>query len=134
MHLVSIVITGSLADLVADLRITIVIMPKKRLSPWQSAYKQKPRLHVTNRDVKTSTVIKADCPFCKYFGRQVDMANHNRAARVANHTYMPDFHADVMTKHMKSQHQEKWSKYQTLSPSKQLKLFDGIVLRNNTLQ
>jgi hypothetical protein len=38
-----------------------------------------------------------------------------------------------MTKHMESQHHEKWSEYQALSPSEQLKFFDGIMSRNNTL-
>jgi hypothetical protein len=38
-----------------------------------------------------------------------------------------------MTKHMESQHHEKWSEYQALSPSEQLKFSNGIVLRNNTL-
>ncbi|CAM6051710.1 unnamed protein product [Sphagnum compactum] len=107
--------------------------PKKKSSPWQLAYKQKLGLHVTNRDVKTSAVIEAVCSFCKYFGRQVDMANQKRATRVANQMYGPDFHADVMIKHMESQHQEKWNEYQALSPSDQVKFFDGIVSRNNTL-
>jgi hypothetical protein len=48
---------------------------KKKLSPWQLAYKQKLELHMTNRDVKTSAVIEVVCSFCKYFGQQVDMAN-----------------------------------------------------------
>ena len=108
MHLGSIAVTGSLADLVedivADLRVTVVIMLKKKLSPWQSPYKQKLELHVTNRDVKTSAVIEAVCLFCKYFGRQVDMANRKCAARVVNRTYGPDFCSDVMTNHMESQH------------------------------
>jgi hypothetical protein len=116
MHLGSIVVTGRLADLaaylLADLHITVVIMlSKKKSSPWQAAYKQKLGLRVTNRDVKTSAVIEAVCSFCKYFGQQVDMANRKRTARVANQTYRPDFRADVMTKHMESQHHEKWSKY-----------------------
>ncbi len=138
MHLGSIVVIGRLvdlaADLLADLRVTVVIMPsKKKTSPWQPAYKQKLGLRVTNRDVKTSAVIEAVCSFCKYFGRQVDMANRKRAARVANQTYGPDFRVDVMTKHMESQHHEKWNEYQALSPSEQLKFFDEIVSRNNTL-
>jgi hypothetical protein len=138
MHLESIAVTGRLldlaADLLADLRVIVVIMsPKKKLSPWQPAYKQKLGLHVTNRNVKTSTIIEAVCLFCKYFGRQVDMANRKRAARIANQTYGPDFHADVMTKHMESQHHEKWNEYQALSPSEQLKFFNGIVSCNNTL-
>ncbi len=138
MHLGSIAVIGRLvdlaADLFADLRVTVVIMPpKKKTSPWQPAYKQKLGLRVTNRDVKTSTVIEAICSFCKYFGRQVDMANRKRAARVANQTYGLDFRADVMTKHMESQHHEKWNEYQALLPSEQLKFFDGIVSRNNTL-
>jgi hypothetical protein len=107
MHLGSIAVIGRLvdlaADLLADLRVTVVIMPpKKKTSPWQPAYKQKLGLRVTNRDVKTSTVIEAICSFCKYFGRQVDMANRKRAARIANQTYGLDFRADVMTKHMES--------------------------------
>jgi hypothetical protein len=61
------------------------------------------------------------------------MANRKRAPRVANQTYEPGFRADVMTKHMESQHHEKWSEYQALSPSEQLKFSNGIVLRNNTL-
>jgi hypothetical protein len=88
---------------------------------------------VTNRDVKTSVVIEAVCSFCKYFGQQVDMANRKHAACVANQTYGPDFRADVMTKHMESQHHEKWNKYQALSSFEQLKFFDGIVSCNNTL-
>jgi hypothetical protein len=64
------------ADLLANLRVTVVIMPwKKKSSHWQSAYKQKLGLRVTNCDVKTSAFIQAVCSFCKYFGRQVDMAN-----------------------------------------------------------
>ena len=133
MHLGWIPFTSTLANLVADLRVTVVIMPKKKSSPWQPAYKQKLGLHVTNRNVKTSAVIEAVCSFCKYFGRQVDMANRKRAARVTNQTYGPDFRADVMTKHMESQHQEKWSEYRALSPSEQLKFFDRIVSRNNML-
>jgi len=138
MHLGSIAVIGRLvdlaADLLADLRVTLVIMPpKKKTSPWQPAYKQKLGLRVTNRDVKTSVVIEAICSFCKYFGRQVDMANRKHAARVANQTYRPDFRADVMTKHMESQHHEKWNKYEALSPSEQFKFFDGIMSRNNTL-
>ncbi|CAK9234380.1 unnamed protein product [Sphagnum troendelagicum] len=61
------------------------------------------------------------------------MANCKRAAHVTNQTYGPDFHANVMTKHMESQHHEKWNKYQALSPFEQLKFFDEIVSRNNTL-
>ncbi|CAK9203931.1 unnamed protein product [Sphagnum troendelagicum] len=138
MHLGSIAVIGRLvdlaADLLADLRVIVVIMPpKKKTSPWQPAYKQKLGLRVTNRDVKTSAVIEAVCSFCKYFGRQVDMANRKRAACIANQTYGPDFRADFMTKHMESQHHEKWNEYQALSPSEQLKFFDGIVSRNNTL-
>ncbi len=138
MHLGSIAVIGRLvdlaADLLADLRVTVVIMPpKKKTSPWQPAYKQKLGLRVTNHDVKTSVVIEAVCSSCKYFGRQVDMANRKCAARVANQTYGPDFRADVMTKHMESQHHEKWNEYQALSPSEQLKFFDGIVSCNNTL-
>ncbi|CAK9202398.1 unnamed protein product [Sphagnum troendelagicum] len=38
-----------------------------------------------------------------------------------------------MTKHIESQHHEKWSEYLALLPSEQLKFFDGIVSRNNTL-
>jgi hypothetical protein len=34
---------------------------------------------------------------------------------------------------MESQHHEKWSEYQALSPSEQLKFFDEIMSRNNTL-
>jgi hypothetical protein len=85
-----------------DLRITVVIMPSKKSNPWQPAYKQKLGLHVTNRDVKTFVVIEAVSSFCKYFGRQVDMANWKRIARVVNETYGPDFCADVMIKHMES--------------------------------
>ncbi len=104
--------TDLLVDLFADLRVTVVIMPqKKKSSPWQPAYKQKLGLRVTNHDVKTSAVIEAVCSFCKCFGRQVDMVNRKRTVRVANQTYGPDFRADVMTKHMESQHHEKWSEY-----------------------
>jgi len=107
MHLGLIAVTGRLADLatdlLADLRVTVVIMPpKKKSSPWQLAYKQKFGLCVMNRDVKTSAVIEAVCSFCKYFGRQVDMANRKHVARIANQIYKPDFRADVMTKHMES--------------------------------
>jgi hypothetical protein len=80
------------------------MLSKKKSSPWQPAYKQKLGLHMTNRDVKTSAVIEAVCSFCKYFGRQVDMANRKQGARVANQTYGPDFRTDVMIKHMESQH------------------------------
>lgn len=111
MHLGSIAVTSTLADLVANLCVIVVIMPKKKSSPWQPAYKQKLGLHVTNRDVKTSAVIEAVCSFCKYFGRQIDMANWKCAACIANQTYGPDICSDVMTKHMESQHQEKWSEY-----------------------
>ncbi|CAK9881843.1 unnamed protein product [Sphagnum jensenii] len=112
MHLGLIVVTGRLADLLADLHVTVVIMSlKKKSSPWQPAYKQKLGLCVTNRDVKTSAVIEAVCSFCKYFGRQVDMANRKCAAHVMNQMYGLDFRADVMTKHMESQHHEKWSEY-----------------------
>jgi len=122
------------ADLLADLHVIVVIMPpKKKTSPWQPAYKQKLGLRVTNRDVKTSAVIEAVYSFCKYFGRQVDMANQKRAAHVANQMYGPDFRADVMTKHMESQHHEKWNEYRALSPSEQLKFFDGIMSCNNML-
>ncbi|CAM6027360.1 unnamed protein product [Sphagnum balticum] len=76
--------------------------PKKKSSPWQSAYKQKLGLHVTNHDVKTSAIIEAVCSFCKYSGWQVDMATQKRAARIMNQTYGPDFRADVITKHMES--------------------------------
>ncbi|KAH9536202.1 hypothetical protein CY35_17G095900 [Sphagnum magellanicum] len=96
-------------------------------------YKQKLGLRVTNRDVKTSAVIEAVCLFCKYFGRQIDMANRKRAVGVTNQTYGLDFRADVMTKHMESQHHEKWSEYQALSLSEQFKFFNGIVSRNNML-
>jgi len=138
MHLGSITVTGRLAnlatDVLLDLCVTVVIMPlKKKSSPWQPTYKQKLGLRVTNRDIKTSAVIEAVCSFCKYFGRQVDMANRKRAARVTNQTYGPDFCTDVMTKHMELQHHEKWSKNQALSPSEQLKFFNGILSRNNTL-
>jgi len=89
MHLGSIAVIGRFADLaadfLADLRVTVVIMPpKKKSSPWQPAYKQKLGLRVTNRDVKTFAVIEAVCSFCKYFGWQVDMANRKCVARVAN--------------------------------------------------
>jgi hypothetical protein len=107
--------------------------PKKKTSPWQPAYKQKLELRVTNCNVKTFAVIEVVCSFCKYFGRQVDMANRKRTARVANQTYGLDFRADVMTKHMESQHHEKWNEYQALSPSEQLKFFNEIVSRNNML-
>jgi hypothetical protein len=89
MHLGSIAVIGRFADLaadfLADLRITVVIMPpKKKSSPWQPAYKQKLGLRVTNYDVKTFAVIEAVYSFCKYFGWQVDMANRKRVARVVN--------------------------------------------------
>ncbi|CAK9203646.1 unnamed protein product [Sphagnum troendelagicum] len=76
--------------------------PKKKSSPWQPTYKQKLELRVTNLDVKTSAVIEVICSFGKYFGRQIDMANQKRAVRVANQTYVPDFRAHVVTKHMES--------------------------------
>jgi hypothetical protein len=134
MHLGSIAVTGRLVDLAADLRVTVMIMPsKKKSSPWQPAYKQKLGLWMTNCDIKTSVVIEAVYSFCKYFRRQVDMVNRKRIAHVANQTYGSDFRADVMTKHMESQHHEKWSEYQALSPSEQLKFFNGIVSHNNML-
>ncbi len=61
------------------------------------------------------------------------MANRKRAACVANQTYGLDFRADVMTKHMESQHHEKWSEYQALLPFEQLKFFNEIMSCNNTL-
>ncbi len=61
------------------------------------------------------------------------MANRKRAVGVTNQTYGLDFRADVMTKHMESQHHEKWSEYQALSLSEQFKFFNGIVSRNNML-
>jgi len=122
MHLGLIAVIGRLVDLavdlLADLRvIVVIILPKKKTSPWQPAYKQKLGLRMTNRNVKTSAVIEAVCSFCKYFGRQVDMANRKCTACVANQTYGPDFRANVMTKHMESQHHEKWNEYQALSSS-----------------
>ncbi|KAH9558971.1 hypothetical protein CY35_06G034900 [Sphagnum magellanicum] len=92
-----------------------MLFNQKKSSPWQPTYKQKLGLRVTNRNIKTSAVIEAICSFCKYFGRQVDMANRKRAARIANQTYGPDFCTDA------------------LSLSEQLKFFNGILSRNNTL-
>ncbi|RHY31806.1 hypothetical protein DYB32_003143 [Aphanomyces invadans] len=103
---------------------------------WQPSYAGNYALEITSQDglVVKSTRYK----YCFYFGRCVASEaggiKRKRGPRTTNQFFGEHFRSDVITKHMQSQHGEKWAEYSAQSSARQDSFFDLAIPRANTMR
>ncbi|RHY29182.1 hypothetical protein DYB32_005359 [Aphanomyces invadans] len=90
---------------------------------------------ITSQD---GLVVKsARCKFCFYFGRCVATEaggiKRKRGPRTTNQFFGEQFRSEVITKHMQSQHSEKWTEYSAQSSARQDSFLDMTIPRANTM-
>ncbi|ETV92087.1 hypothetical protein H310_13506 [Aphanomyces invadans] len=97
--------------------------------------RRKYALDITSQD---GLVVKsAHCKFCFYFGRCVATEaggiKRKRGPRTTNQFFGEQFRSEVITKHMQSQHSEKWTEYSAQSSARQDSFLDMTIPRANTM-
>ena len=98
--------------------------PKQKVKAFQDAWCLRYGIKISSRYPQSGVVISAKCLFCERFGKDVDEEESNRKRkRTCNVQYFKaPWRSDNIQKHMKEQHNVKYTEYFE-SPAEVQKVF-----------